>query len=291
MNSSNYRFMLDLHSTQSQISLPATRGDTARVWYISFSDGGAPYIIGDGILAKLEIKRPTGTHLEAFCAIEKNTTVKYDFSQDEHTAAVEGVHDCAIILYDRDGREIASPRFTMVVNERVVNSDDINITDEDQAAIGAIMAAEASRQTAEAARVNVEAERVTAEEARALAEVSRVTAEEARNIAEAARVETLRQIREAFASGVLNPIYTQVKLYASAWVGAEDPYSQVVKIAGVTAHSKVDLLPSVEQLAIFHDKDIAFVTENEDGVVTVYAIGDKPTQDYTIEVCITEVTV
>jgi hypothetical protein len=47
----------------------------------------------------------------------------------------------------------------------------------------------------------------------------------------------------------------------------------------------------VEQLAIFHNKDVAFVTENEDGVVTVYAIGDKPTQDYTIQVSITEVVV
>ena len=41
--------------------------------------------------------------------------------------------------------------------------------------------------------------------------------------------------------------------------------------------------------AIFHDKDLAFVTENEDGVVTVYSIGDKPTNDYTIQVSITEV--
>ena len=54
-------------------------------------------------------------------------------------------------------------------------------------------------------------------------------------------------------------------------------------------YSKVDLLPSVEQLAIFHNKDVAFVTENEDGVVTVYAIGDKPTSDYTMQVSITEV--
>jgi hypothetical protein len=53
----------------------------------------------------------------------------------------------------------------------------------------------------------------------------------------------------------------------------------------------VDLLPSAEQLAIFHNKDVAFVTENEDGVVTVYAIGDKPTQNYTMQVQITEVTV
>ena len=53
----------------------------------------------------------------------------------------------------------------------------------------------------------------------------------------------------------------------------------------------MDLTPSVEQLAVFYDKDLTFVTENEDGVVTVYAIGQKPTNDYTIQVTITEVNV
>lgn len=82
---------------------------------------------------------------------------------------------------------------------------------------------------------------------------------------------------------------SEVTLLASAWTGADSLYSQVVTIDGITEYSKVDLLPSVEQLAIFHNKDVAFVTENEDGVVTVYAIGDKPTLDYTIQVSITEV--
>ena len=83
----------------------------------------------------------------------------------------------------------------------------------------------------------------------------------------------------------------EVKLLASKWVGTASPYSQVVQINGVTENSQVDLTPSVEQLAIFHHKDLAFVTENEDGVVTVYALGDKPTNDYTIQVTITEVSV
>ena len=83
----------------------------------------------------------------------------------------------------------------------------------------------------------------------------------------------------------------EVPLPAASWVGAASPYSQVVAIEGITATSKVDLQPSVEQLAIFHDKDLAFVTENEDGVVTVYAIGQKPTNDYTIQATITEVDV
>lgn len=80
-----------------------------------------------------------------------------------------------------------------------------------------------------------------------------------------------------------------VDLPASGWKGEQSPYSQVVSIAGVTENSQVDLTPSAEQLSVFHNKDLAFVTENEDGVVTVYAIGQKPANDYTIQVTITEV--
>ena len=176
MNSSTYRFILDLHSTQSQISLPVTLGDTARELEISFSDGGQPYIIETGILAKLEIKRPTGTYLETFCVIEKNTTVRYKFSQNESTAVVTGVHDCSIVLYDANGEKIGSPRFSMVVSDNVVNSDDINITDDDKSAIDAMIAVEASRQEAEMGRVNAEAGRVSAEKGRVDAETARESA-------------------------------------------------------------------------------------------------------------------
>ena len=82
-----------------------------------------------------------------------------------------------------------------------------------------------------------------------------------------------------------------VTLLAAKWTGAASPYSQVVTIAGTTENSKVDLNPTVEQMTIFHQKDLAFVTENEDGVITVYAIGDRPQNDYTMPVTITEVIV
>ena len=84
---------------------------------------------------------------------------------------------------------------------------------------------------------------------------------------------------------------SSVTILANKWVGTASPYSQVVTVEGVTENSQVDLTPSVEQLAIFHQKDLAFVTENEDGIVTVYAIGDKPSADYTIQVTLTEVAV
>lgn len=82
-----------------------------------------------------------------------------------------------------------------------------------------------------------------------------------------------------------------VTLMASAWVGEDNLYSQVVNIEGVTENSQVDLTPDVQQLAVFYNKDLSFVTENDGGIVTVYAIGQKPTNDYTIQVTITEVDV
>jgi hypothetical protein len=88
------------------------------------------------------------------------------------------------------------------------------------------------------------------------------------------------------------PTIGEVTLLASAWVDDENNlHSQVVEIEGVTENSQVDLTPSVEQLLIFYEKDLTFVAENEGGKVTVYAIGQKPTNDYTIQVTITEVNV
>lgn len=82
-----------------------------------------------------------------------------------------------------------------------------------------------------------------------------------------------------------------VDLLADNWQGSDNLYSQIVTIDGVTENSQVDLTPSVEQLVIFYAKDLTLVAENDGGVVTVYAIGQKPTNDYSIQVTITEVTV
>ena len=82
-----------------------------------------------------------------------------------------------------------------------------------------------------------------------------------------------------------------VTLLGSAWVGGDNLYSQVVTIDGVTENSQVDLTPDVQQLITFYEKDITFVTENDEGIVTVYCVGQKPINDYTMQVTITEVGV
>ena len=99
-----------------------------------------------------------------------------------------------------------------------------------------------------------------------------------------------RQISELNHGGS-TAIIGAVELLADNWIGNGNLYHQVVTIDGVTENSQVDLTPNVEQLVVFYEKDLTFVTENEGGVVTVYAIGQKPANDYTIQVTITEVVV
>ena len=84
---------------------------------------------------------------------------------------------------------------------------------------------------------------------------------------------------------------TTVTLLANEWQGEASPYTQVVNISGTTENSKINLNPSVEQLNIFHEKDITFVVGNTNGVITVYCVGQKPMNDYTIQALITEVTI
>lgn len=89
---------------------------------------------------------------------------------------------------------------------------------------------------------------------------------------------------------VSSPIkLVNIELPAEKWVGEGHKHSQVVEIAGVTENSQINLAPSVEQLSIFYEKDITFVTENDDGVVTIHVIGQKPQNDYVIQAHVVEV--
>ena len=85
---------------------------------------------------------------------------------------------------------------------------------------------------------------------------------------------------------------SEVKLLASNWVSEEDKrHSQIVEIQYVTNKSQVDLTPDVQQLEVFYEKDVTFTTMNLYSKVTVYAIGQKPLNDYTVQVTLTEVDV
>ena len=178
MNSAFFRFILDVQIARSQTSIPVSLNDTAITLYISLTDGGKPYYIEDGCLAKLSIACPSGNKIHEFCRIEGNTSVVYPFLQNPSTASEEGIHECELTLYGLNGEQITTSRFTIIVNERVVNVDDNNgITDESIGIIDDMIHEEQQRRLGEAARIEAEKSRVSSESDRTNAEAERVTAE------------------------------------------------------------------------------------------------------------------
>ena len=87
------------------------------------------------------------------------------------------------------------------------------------------------------------------------------------------------------------PKVTNITLPAASWIGDTNPWYQVVSVSGVTENSRVDLRATALQIVELQDNDIAFIAENDDGIVTVYALGNKPAVDYIIQAEITEVVV
>ena len=87
----------------------------------------------------------------------------------------------------------------------------------------------------------------------------------------------------------LMPKSTYVELVEGDWIDDDGLLYQVVDIYGVTANSKVDLQPTAYQILDMQNKDIAFIAENDDGVVTVYCLGGTPDKSYSMQVLITEV--
>ena len=88
--------------------------------------------------------------------------------------------------------------------------------------------------------------------------------------------------------GNLRIKYASINLMSSNWTG-DGPYAHAVTIDGVTKYSRIDLHPSIEQLAELADAKVTLVTENVNGSVTVWALNEKPAKDYTIQITIIEV--
>lgn len=157
MNYSTYRFTLDLQKHQSQMSIAVFRYDTAVKLYISLTDGGKPYLMKDGCKAYFFGKRADGAELVHPCMIQNNTEVIYAF--EDTTSCIDGIVDCQIRLYGTDGRLITAPRFIIVVDERVIIDENVEITGNTLSALDEILTNETARVDAENRRVEAEEER------------------------------------------------------------------------------------------------------------------------------------
>ena len=151
MNNSKYRFTLDMHSTISQVSLPLRENDAGVELRITLTDGGTPYFIADGCRAVFCARKSDDKYLLNDCIIEKNTTIYYKLTQQ--TTAAKGVVDCEIRVYGIDNNLLTSPKFILVVSDRVWHDSDFPMSDTEKHAIDAIFANETARENAEKERV------------------------------------------------------------------------------------------------------------------------------------------
>jgi hypothetical protein len=122
MNYSKYRFTLDIQKTKSQVSIYVLSGDTKIKFYISINDGGTPYQITEGCVAKLVCRPPSGRAFLRDCEIEDNRIV-YTF--DENTASEVGVSTCEVRINDPHGGTLTTPRYLLVVEEKVLTDEEI----------------------------------------------------------------------------------------------------------------------------------------------------------------------
>lgn len=172
MNHSTYRFTLDIHQARSQVSIPVFFQDTWVRFLINLTDGGKPYTLEEVGRAVLYGKKSDGTALLEECPIiDNNTRIQYTFS--EQTASALGPVNCEIRLYSKSGLHLTSPSFSILVEERVIEDEDIVESETSRTALDELFETEEARKAAEAGRVEAEADRASAEAERVEAEAER----------------------------------------------------------------------------------------------------------------------
>lgn len=91
------------------------------------------------------------------------------------------------------------------------------------------------------------------------------------------------------ASGGGSVKMTTITAPVANWKGGESPYSMAVGVDGVTITSKVDVQLNAELITALEGQIISFVAQNNGGLVTLYAFGDKPQADCELQAVLTEV--
>lgn len=82
----------------------------------------------------------------------------------------------------------------------------------------------------------------------------------------------------------------EVELLAANWqTEKEGRYYQTFDIPKANANSKMDVGLSETALEIMQDKVLTITATFRDGVTKVYAIGDKPTQDFVVHISFEDV--
>ena len=117
-----HRHLLDTRRPGLGHRITVKRGETAREIVVSLAEGGKPYWIDEGCTAVFYARKSDGVPLFNACTIEQNT-ILYAFTGQ--TTNVVGIVECEIELYSGDVKLLVSPRFEILVEDRIAQDGDI----------------------------------------------------------------------------------------------------------------------------------------------------------------------
>lgn len=76
---------------------------------------------------------------------------------------------------------------------------------------------------------------------------------------------------------------------SATWTGSASPYTQTVSVTGVGSRSKVDIQLTATQIeALQAAGTTALTVENNNGTLTLYALGEHPTEAMTLQCTVQE---
>jgi hypothetical protein len=193
MNSVKYNLRLDASKPGCQATIYTKQGDAkSRLVVAHIHNNGSVFPVSDDMSVVLNATKPDGTIVFNAAAVNEDGSISIELTSGMLTAA--GRVECEFQIFNGDGVLLTTPRFDILVEAVIDNSEAIESTDEYSALMEALMSvsgiteAEAGRIAAEAARVLAESGRASAESGRVSAEALRVSAESTRASAESVRV-------------------------------------------------------------------------------------------------------
>lgn len=127
MEYSTHRITLDVAGQGTQASLSLRRGESGHRLEVCLTEEGIVYDISGDCYAMFVAGKSDGTQIFDTCTIENNVLC-YEFG--EQVTACPGKTDCEIRLYGENGLLLIAPKFSMFVEdavldeERVISSSD-----------------------------------------------------------------------------------------------------------------------------------------------------------------------
>ncbi len=121
MNASQYSISLDLHHAVAPHVLPIKQGDTVRELKVTLVEDGSPYEVTPECVVNLIARLPDGTEDAVTMGKSHNVvSASIPVKWTENAGQIEC--EVRIASHNSGGQSLASPRFSLIVTEALLNN-------------------------------------------------------------------------------------------------------------------------------------------------------------------------